>query len=339
MSEMEKLLTVIVPVYNMQSYLSTCLDSLVCPGFSRKLEVLVILDGSTDRSGEIAREYESRRPDLFRVVEKENAGHGSAINLGIQLARGKYLKVLDGDDWVDGAALGRMLRFLSSADADVVWTNFYWVYERDGKRKAQRRCPFPGVQYGREYFFADIAPLLFMKMHSMTLRTEMVRSSGMHLDEHCYYVDVEYALYPVPFIKTIVFLDEYVYQYRIGRQGQSMTLAAMRKNRRDHERVLKSLLRFYEQQQGKPLPRNSLSYLEREIARVFTSQVKIYLSCPCSKQALMAIKKRERLIRERYPRIYRSVRSPEHWALRLSGYLLYRPAHFLLSQREKRNEL
>ena len=72
-------------------------------------------------------------------------------------------------------------------------------------------------------------------MHSMTIRTELVRRTGMRIDENCYYVDVEFVMYPIPEVRTIVFLDEFVYMYRLGRQGQSMTLEKMRKNHRNHE--------------------------------------------------------------------------------------------------------
>lgn len=336
---MEKLLTVIVPVYNMEDYLRQCLDSLVLPDFEESLEVLVILDGSTDRSGDIAEEYGKKYPGIFRVVRKENGGHGSVINAGTQLASGKYLKVLDSDDWVDQKAFSRLLRFLSRTEADVVWTNFYWVYDREHRTEVQKREPFHGVEYGKEYRFADISDKLFMKMHSMTIRTDVLRRTRKKLDEHCYYVDVEYALYPVPWIKTMVFLDEFVYMYRLGRPGQSMTLARMRKNRRNHERVLASLLRFYDEQKENKLSGPCLSYLEREIARVLVSHVKIYLSFPCSEKVRRALKRKDRSVRREYPEIYRSVRSPEVWGLRLSGYLLYYPAHFFLWLREKKHEL
>lgn len=336
---MEKLLTVIVPVYNMENYLRQCLDSLTLPEFEESLEVLVILDGSTDHSGEIAGEYERKHPGIFRVIEKRNGGHGSAINAGARLASGKYLKVIDSDDWVDQKAFSSFIRFLARTDADVVWTNFYWIYEKEHRREIQKREPFQGVVYEKEYSFTDVADRLFMKMHSMTVKTEVLRKTGKQLDEHCYYVDVEYALYPIPWIRTIVFLDAFVYMYRLGRPGQSMTLKRMRKNRRNHERVLFSLLAFYEEQKKRGIPRPYLAYLERETARVLCSHVKIYLSFPCSRKVCGALKKMDRSVGRDYPEIYRSVRSPSVWGLRLSGYLLYYPGHFFLSLREKKHEL
>ena len=236
-------------------------------------------------------------------------------------------------------AFSRLLRFLAGTDADVVWTNFYWVYDKEHRTEVQRREPFRGAEYGKEYRFGDIADRLFMKMHTMTVRTEVLRKTGKQLDEHCYYVDVEYALYPVPWIRTIVFLDEFVYMYRLGRPGQSMTLTRMRKNRRNHERVLASLLDFYEEQKKRGIPRPYLAYLEKEIAGVFCSHVKIYLSFPCSRKVCRALRKKDRSLKRDYPEIYRSAGSLSIWGLRLSGYLLYYPGHFFLSLREKKHEL
>lgn len=93
---MDKVLTVIVPVYNMEKYIRQCLESLVIGG-----GVLVVLDGSKDGSAEIAYEFVEQYPDTFRIIYKANGGHGSAINTGLMMASGEYVKILDSDDWVE----------------------------------------------------------------------------------------------------------------------------------------------------------------------------------------------------------------------------------------------
>ena len=88
---MSKLLTIVIPTYNMEAYLNRCLDSLLVSDEQMKLlEVLVINDGSKDNSSAIAHEYEAKYPNTFRVIDKENGGHGSTINAGIKKARGKW---------------------------------------------------------------------------------------------------------------------------------------------------------------------------------------------------------------------------------------------------------
>lgn len=98
---MDKVLTVIVPVYNMEKYIRQCLESLVIGEALDRIEVLVVLDGSKDGSAEIAYEFVEQYPDTFRIIYKANGGHGSAINTGLMMASGEYVKILDSDDWVE----------------------------------------------------------------------------------------------------------------------------------------------------------------------------------------------------------------------------------------------
>ena len=97
----EKILTITVPSYNVEKFLENTLDSFVDERVLDAIEVLVVDDGSKDRTAEIGKGYEAKYPGTFRVISKENGGHGSTINRGIKEARGKYFKVVDGDDWVD----------------------------------------------------------------------------------------------------------------------------------------------------------------------------------------------------------------------------------------------
>ena len=96
-SSMDKVLTVIVPVYNMEKYIRQCLESLVIGEVLDRIEVLVVLDGSKDGSAEIAYEFVEQYPDTFRIIYKANGGHGSAINTGLMMASGEYVKILDSD--------------------------------------------------------------------------------------------------------------------------------------------------------------------------------------------------------------------------------------------------
>ena len=108
---MEKILTVVVPAYNIETYVKQCLDSFVQKEILDDIEVLVINDGSKDRTVELAEAYVRKYPETFRVINKENGGHGSTINRGIKEASGRYFKVVDGDDWVEGEAFVKLVRF------------------------------------------------------------------------------------------------------------------------------------------------------------------------------------------------------------------------------------
>ena len=108
---MEKVLTVVVPAYNAEVFLENCLDSLCLPDLLDLLEVIVVDDGSTDRTGSLADGYQARFPRTVRVIHKENGGHGSGINCGIKAASGRYFKVVDADDWVEAEGLRNLVRF------------------------------------------------------------------------------------------------------------------------------------------------------------------------------------------------------------------------------------
>ena len=127
--ENKKLLTVTVPCYNSQDYMKNCIDSLL-PGADR-VEIIIINDGSTDKTGEIADAYAAQYPDTVKVVHQENGGHGEGINQGIKHATGKYFKVVDSDDKMSEDFID-FLDALEACDAeggvDLMVTNYYYVH-------------------------------------------------------------------------------------------------------------------------------------------------------------------------------------------------------------------
>ena len=102
-----KYITFTVPSYNSESYMRRCIESLLAGG--EDVEILIIDDGSTDKTGKIADEYEMLYPNIVKAVHKPNGGHGSGVNKGLELARGLYFKVVDSDDWLDKTAYMKLL--------------------------------------------------------------------------------------------------------------------------------------------------------------------------------------------------------------------------------------
>ena len=157
----QKNLTVIVPVYKVEPYINKCLDSLLVPEEIRKdLEVIIINDGTPDRSAEMARAYERNYPATFRVIDKSNGGHGSAWNLGLKEANGKYIRFLDSDDWVDTAEFTRLLSRLKELDVDLVLSHYnrYYVqtepmtfHPSNGINSVGKGSIFGGVPIKRQY--------------------------------------------------------------------------------------------------------------------------------------------------------------------------------------------
>lgn len=337
---MNKILTITVPTYNAEKFLQDCLDSFCIEKVLPDIEVLIINDGSTDHSQEIADEYVKRYPESFRVIVKENGGHGSGINYGIRYAAGKYFKVVDADDWVDRDAFCHLVETLKSRDTDVVYSGFLWAFDRgegDKKKyvtKPEIAIPFPGVVYQKIYDFDDIAGRLYMKMHSMTIRTEILRKNGICIDEHCFYVDSEYITFPIPYVKTICFVEGYVYLYRLGSQGQSVGIERMQRNEKCYDQVIDSLLRFYAKL-GKEIPctDEKRHYIAGIIARVVAGKIKIMLSFPSSKEKKRELQKFDENLKVQCPEVYHHNINKAVIALRKSRYLVYYPASLLVRKK------
>ncbi len=288
---MEKLLTVVIPAYNAEKYITYTLDSLCAgcrdrdlkkknqswtgnetesniqtvsarmPDFQPGMDWLRI-HGNIDYRRWIkgsnrcdCRSICGRYPTVVRVIHKENGGHGSGINCGIQNALGRYMKVVDADDWVDPEALDHLIAALKNCRDDVLVSGFYWRFDNGSGEEApfrksrNSRTIFRG-EIGISYEFDGIADQIYMKMHGITWRTEILRQMPLSIDEHCYYVDAEYILYPIPWVKTVSFIPDFVYQYRIGREGQSVSPEKMIRNKENYDRVMESLLSFYRLYQG-----------------------------------------------------------------------------------------
>lgn len=221
-----KLLTVTVPAYNSEEYLRQSLDSLL--GFDEYLDVIIVNDGSTDRTLEIARSYEEKYPELFRVVDKENGGHGSGLNTGIDLAEGEYYYVLDSDDWLDRPALEAVIDTLKKMHeidrmVDLLLVDTMYEYAADQSRKLMTFKNYvPTEQYITWSDMKKLAIDQYFSMHCMIYRTDILRLSGVRCPEHCFYVDNVIAYIPLPHVKSLYYLPVPLYRYFIGREDQSV---------------------------------------------------------------------------------------------------------------------
>lgn len=225
--EGEKLITFVVPCYNSAAYMRNCIDTLLTAG--EAAQIVVVNDGSSDDTGAIADEYAAKYPSLVEVVHKENGGHGSGVNAGLDRARGLYFKVVDSDDRLDPDSLSELLGAIRAHMArgtlpDMYLTNY--VYEKPSAgTRFPRRYPknFPK---DRIFGWEEIKPFYFsnvLLMHSMVIRTQVLRDCGLRLPEHSFYVDNIYAYQPLPYIRTLFYMNIDLYRYYIGREDQSVS--------------------------------------------------------------------------------------------------------------------
>jgi glycosyltransferase involved in cell wall biosynthesis len=215
-------LTVIIPAYNSAETLEQCLESLYVDSLLDEMEVLIVSDGSTDRTEAIARRYENKHQS-FRLISKENGGHGSVINVASKLASGKYMKVLDSDDWVIN--LTPYIETLRTAETDVVFTNFRTV---DLQGVLIREYTMKGLVLAQEYTWEDFWKQKenvyeVCNFHGVTYKTVFYNSLGIALSEGVSYEDQEYATFPFSIANTVLPLDIFLYEYRLGNPNQSVS--------------------------------------------------------------------------------------------------------------------
>ena len=240
-----KLLTIVIPTYNTERYLARCLDSLLTEEVLKELEILVVNDGSRDGSLAIAKSYAKRYPRTVTVIDKENGGHGSTINAGLQAAGGRYFRVLDSDDWFDTCNFIKYFRALRHCREDVVITPYTQEYAYNGQRVDY---PYSYFKHDRVYQMEDLVydeSMPYFTMASSTYRTQLLRDCGLKLFEKCFYVDMIFNMVPIPYVKTVRFLNYYVYRYFMGSPTQSMSQANLMRNLPNHERVLNFLIDYY----------------------------------------------------------------------------------------------
>lgn len=238
---MQKLLTILVPTYNMQAYLNRCLDSLiVAPELMERLEVIVVNDGSKDNSSAIAHEYEAKYPETFRVIDKENGNYGSCINRGLAEANGQYIKVLDADDWFDAKEFSSYLRDILTIEVDLILTPYKMVDEK-GFVGGFYISDLPEKKI-HDFNSCPLGEIVYYTMHMVTYRTALLREIDYWQTEGISYTDNEWTHIPQFDIKQFVYLPYPVYQYLQGREGQTMTSESLAKNVWNFECVCKSLI-------------------------------------------------------------------------------------------------
>ena len=262
-----KYISFAIPCYNSQDYMAHAIESIL-PG-GEDIEIIIVNDGSKDKTSEIAHEYMEKYPTIIKVVDKENGGHGEAVNAGIRNATGLYFKVVDSDDWVNEEAYMQILRTLTELTRgprtlDMLISNF--VYEKQGatrKKVMQYRHCLPV----NEIFGWDSVHMpkgKYLLMHSIIYRTKLLHECGLELPKHTFYVDNLFAFEPLPSVKNMYYLDVNFYRYFIGRDDQSVNEKVMIKRIDQQIRVNKLMADAFHRCQfdNKHLKKYMLSYLD-----------------------------------------------------------------------------
>ncbi|MCL2866018.1 MAG: glycosyltransferase family 2 protein [Lachnospiraceae bacterium] len=305
-----KLLTVTVPCYNSQSYMQKCIDSLLIGG--NRVEIILVNDGSTDGTAALADKNAKEHPDIIRVIHKENGGHGSGVNIGLANATGLYFKVVDSDDWVDAAAYLKILDTLEqmskeNSNIDLMISNYMYENENNKRRKGmhyQRLLPENQIFTWKET--KHFGKGHYMLMHALIYRTGLLRDCNLVLPEHTFYVDNLYAYVPLPYVKTMYYLNVDFYRYFIGRVDQSVNKQVMLKRIDQQIRVNKMMIVSTDLQkmEDKHLQAYMLHYLE-----LITAVTSYLLVCDEKKEHLLEREAFWQYVKEENKWLYHHLRS------------------------------
>lgn len=252
MEPFDKILSISIAAYQVEDTIKKCLDSFLKSKYLHELELLVINDGSKDKTAEIVSEYERKYPEVIRLVNKENGGHGSTINKSLSLARGKFYKILDGDDWVDVEELDRLIDYLKITKAELVLNRCREVFPD----YTQVTGNDAGYELEKVYDFADlfaegnVEDKLFT-LHASTILTERLRDVNMHILEKCFYADVMFIYYVGLAARTVAFHNSCAYQYRLGAEGQSVSATGIYNHAEDLIKIERHLIKLYQEDSKK----------------------------------------------------------------------------------------
>jgi len=257
-----KVLSLIIPSYNCENFLDKCLASFVDDKIIDKLDVIVVNDGSVDKTADIATKYCNLYPNSFRLISQKNKGHGGALNTGCAAATGKYLKVIDADDWVITENLLEFINCLESADSDVVLTHHYTQNITTGETKKWMSYP---ESFGRKYTLEEIADNWdkfdrAFTFHGICYKTDFYQKAGYLLSEHVFYEDHEFSTFPACLARTVLPLDLFIYNYRIGDVNQSVSDENSVKRLTHTETVLKRFVCENKAQYDKLCSKNFVAY-------------------------------------------------------------------------------
>ena len=262
-----KLISFIIPAYNSDKYLNIAVDSLLIAG--NDVEIIIVNDGSKDQTLAMANRYKDAHPDIIKVIDKENGGHGSGINAGLKLATGLYFKVIDSDDWVDKESLIQLIEQIKlhinkHQEPDMYITNFVYehvedhtTFERDYSLNFPTHQIFDWNHTKKAFKYSKT-----LMMHALIYKTQILKDIQLEMPEHTFYVDNLFAYIPLPFMKSIYYMQIPFYRYFIGRPDQSVTLKNITARYDQQIRVFMLMRDAYSYELINKLPKGLKSYMK-----------------------------------------------------------------------------
>lgn len=333
---MSKLLSVIIPVYKVEAYINKCLDSLLVPeGQLQQLDIVIINDGTPDKSAEMAREYELKYPGIFRVIDQENRGHGGAWNHGTELAVGKYLFYLDSDDWFDTEQFSQLLSYLKECDTDMVLldrTKYYSYEDREAIVSLNNMEPdkvYDASTY--DWLHCGNGPNITYA-HNTVYKTSMMQEYLPVFCEHVMYDDVILQVMPIMVANSFVYKKLNVYHYLIGRPGQSFDPAVRAKHADNVTIVLKQVMAFIRQYSDVPPEGSTRKAWTENLYSAFPSHHYRELSEFKYSVSRVKLEEWDSFVKENYPDIHLTPTARLYRRLPFQLYFVYFKISVIISK-------
>lgn len=292
---MKKLLSIIVPTYNMEALLDQCLTSLILETKEQRetLDVIVVNDGSTDRSSEIAHGYAAKYPEMFSVIDKENGNYGSCINAALPKVKGKYVRILDADDSYFTEELADYLNLLNQLDVELVLSN-YETINPDGNVIAKSGYPLPPNIVTA---FSEIPAGLFIAMHSVAYLSVIFKHIKYHQTEGISYTDLEWVFHPMSEVHAFYYYNKSIYRYLEGREGQTIDPAVRLKRLSHMEKGLWTQLEIF-----RHIPNTNMAY--NYMHGVITYRTKLIYTWGLDRKARFDLLAFDKMLKQDYPQVY-----------------------------------
>lgn len=241
----QPVLTIAVPIFNMERCLAHNLDTYCDERFAGRVEVLCLNNASEDSSREIIQNFVSRYPQIFQMVDRNSRGYGSSINSAIDIAKGQYFRIVDADDWVDTNELAKLVNTLTKCHADIVLTDYQIVNMQDGKATLVKASD-KGAVYDQLSNSFDWPCRTLPSIHNTTYRTELLRSSDFHMQDNIFFVDEEYVILPYLSAETVIYYSFDIYRYQVANPAQSTSPQNRARYQEHREKILRRLINIYD---------------------------------------------------------------------------------------------
>lgn len=214
--------SIIVPIYNVEKYVSKCLDSLIRQSFS-DIEIVAVSDGSPDNSREIVLEY-AKKDKRIKFIEKENGGYGSVLETAIAYIESDYFMVCDPDDWLSDDAVAILLDTLTRNNVDIVVGCKYLVYN-DNKESVYSDSVIHSVNINTEFdkVYSDLTSFYYLdpSPHAKLYKTSICK--GITLPHKVSFTDLLLYTYALEHASSAIYIRDALSYYLIDRPGNSMS--------------------------------------------------------------------------------------------------------------------